>query len=120
MTWFAASVPTPGAAAASPVRRGVCALPFDIDRGLLGHLFNGYGRKHVKQELKAIIARLRQVDSRITLDGPRLAKDEEQVTAACQLGAPAGAIATAWSRRKGGSNELRLGGRRRAQRECVR
>ena len=67
MTWFAASVPTPGTAAASPARRGVCALPFDIDRGLLGHLFNGYSQKHVKQELKAIIARFRQVDSRITL-----------------------------------------------------
>jgi len=67
MTWFAASLPTPGAAASSPAGRGVCALPFDIDRGLLGHLFNGYSRKHVKQELKAIIARFRQVDSRITL-----------------------------------------------------
>src|SRR5205807_1102935 len=50
MTWFAASVPTPATAAASPARRR--ALPFDIDRGLLGHLFNGYSRKHVKQELK--------------------------------------------------------------------
>ena len=85
MTWFAASVPTPGTAAASPVRRGVCALPFDIDRGLLDHLFNGYSRKHVKQELKAIIARFRQVDSRITLDGPRFTEDEEQAPAACKL-----------------------------------
>jgi hypothetical protein len=67
----------------------------DIDRGLLGHLFNGYSEKHVKQELKAIIARFRQDDSRVTLDGPRLTKAEEQVLEACKSGAPLGAIAAA-------------------------
>lgn len=73
----------------------------DIDRGLLGHLFNGYSEKHAKQELKPIIARFRQDDSRVTLDGPRLTKHEEQVLAACKLGAPLGAIATAWYQRPG-------------------
>ena len=24
----------------------------DLDRGLIGHLFNGYGTKHIKQNLK--------------------------------------------------------------------
>lgn len=67
----------------------------DIDRGLLGHLFNGYSEKHVKQELKAIIARFRQDDSRVTLDGPRLTKDEEKALEACKTGAPLGAIAAA-------------------------
>ena len=73
----------------------------DIDRGLLGHLFNGYSETHVKQALKAIIARFRQDDSRVTLDGPRLTQDEERVLAAGKLGAPLGAIATAWYSRPG-------------------
>jgi sterol desaturase/sphingolipid hydroxylase (fatty acid hydroxylase superfamily) len=29
----------------------------DLDRGLLGHLFNGYSERHVKPELKAIVER---------------------------------------------------------------
>jgi hypothetical protein len=67
----------------------------DLDRGLLGHLFNGYSERHVKPELKPIIARFRRDDSRVTLDGPRLSKDEEQTLAACTRGAPAGAVTTA-------------------------
>ena len=67
----------------------------DIDRGLLGHLFNGCSEKHVKQELKAILVRFRQDDSRVTLDGPRLTKDEEKALEACKTGAPLGAIAAA-------------------------
>lgn len=50
----------------------------DLDRGLLGHLFNGYSEKHVKEELKPLIARFRLDDSRVTLDGPALTRDEEQ------------------------------------------
>jgi hypothetical protein len=51
----------------------------DLDRGLLGHLFNGYSEKHVKEELKPMIARFRTSetqDERCTLDGPKL-NDEE-------------------------------------------
>ena len=67
----------------------------DIERRLLGHLFNGYSDKHVKKELKAIIARFRQDDSRVTLDGPRLTKHEEEVLEACKSGTPLGVIAAA-------------------------
>jgi len=61
----------------------------DLDRGLLGHLFNGYSERHVKEELKPLIARFRRDDSRVTLDGPRLTEDEEQLLAACTRGATA-------------------------------
>jgi len=61
----------------------------DLDRGLLGHLFNGYSERHVKEELKPLIARFRRDDSRVTLDGPRLTEDEEQLLAACARGATA-------------------------------
>jgi hypothetical protein len=50
----------------------------DLRRGLLGHLFNGYSEKHVKEELKPIIARFRMDDTRVTLDGPQLSAEEEQ------------------------------------------
>lgn len=53
----------------------------DLRRGLVGHLFNGYSEKHVKEELKPVIARFRTAetqDARCTLDGPRLEPDEEQ------------------------------------------
>ncbi|MHB8353766.1 MAG: sterol desaturase family protein [Burkholderiales bacterium] len=53
----------------------------DLDRGLLGHLFNGYSTEHIKEELKPIVARFRIDDSRVTLDGPQLTKDEERVLA---------------------------------------
>jgi hypothetical protein len=51
----------------------------DLNRGLLGHLFNGYSEKHVKEELKPVIARFRTAetqDARCTLDGPKLEEDE--------------------------------------------
>jgi hypothetical protein len=51
----------------------------DLDRGLIGHLFNGYSEKHVKKELQPIIKRFRYDDSRVTLDGPELTREEEQV-----------------------------------------
>jgi hypothetical protein len=49
----------------------------DLDRGLIGHLLNGYSEKHVKEELKPIIKRFRLDDSRVTLDGPELTKEEQ-------------------------------------------
>jgi len=49
----------------------------DLRRGLLGHLFNGYSDKHVKEELKPVIARFRNDHSRVTLDGPLLTAQEE-------------------------------------------
>jgi hypothetical protein len=51
----------------------------DLERGLIGHLFNGYSEAHVKKELKPIIARFRSDDSRVTLDGPQLSKEEQRV-----------------------------------------
>jgi hypothetical protein len=51
----------------------------DLNRGLLGHLFNGYSDAHVKPELKPIMARFRTNDTqerRCTLDGPKLDPDE--------------------------------------------
>jgi hypothetical protein len=51
----------------------------DLKRGLLGHLFNGYSEKHVKPELKPIIAKFRHDHSRVTLDGPQLTEQEESV-----------------------------------------
>jgi len=51
----------------------------DLRRGLLGHLFNGYSEKHVKEELKPIIAKYRTDHSLVTLDGPQLTRHEEAV-----------------------------------------
>ncbi len=51
----------------------------DLQRGLLGHLFNGYSDTHVKPELKPVIARFRTSETqekRVTLDGPQLSDDE--------------------------------------------
>lgn len=51
----------------------------DLDRGLVGHLLNGYSEKHVKEELKPIIARFKTAetqDARVTLEGPRLTEEE--------------------------------------------
>ena len=51
----------------------------DLNRGLLGHLFNGDDESHVKPELKPVIARFRTNETqeqRCTLDGPRLSDDE--------------------------------------------
>lgn len=51
----------------------------DLKRGFFGHLFNGYNEEHIKPELKPIIAKFRNDDSRVTLDGPLLSPEEEQV-----------------------------------------
>jgi hypothetical protein len=51
----------------------------DLDRGLFGHLFNGYDERHVKNELKPVVARFRTGETqaqRVTLDGPKLNDDE--------------------------------------------
>ena len=53
----------------------------DLNRGLIGHLFNGYDDRYVKEELKPVIARFRTSrtqDERCTLDGPVLTDDEER------------------------------------------
>lgn len=50
----------------------------DLDRGLLGHLFNGYSRTHIKKELIPIVERFRADHSQVTLDGPRLTTEEAQ------------------------------------------
>jgi hypothetical protein len=51
----------------------------DLRRGLLGHLFNGYSEKYLKEELKPIVARFRIDDSRVTLDGPELTREEDSI-----------------------------------------
>jgi hypothetical protein len=51
----------------------------DLQRGLFGHLFNGYDETHVKDELKPVMARFRSAETqekRVTLDGPKLEADE--------------------------------------------
>ncbi|MSQ60962.1 MAG: fatty acid hydroxylase family protein [Betaproteobacteria bacterium] len=42
----------------------------DLNRGLLGHLFNGMSEKYVKPELKPVIERFRRPDAPVTIDGP--------------------------------------------------
>ena len=57
----------------------------DLNRGLLGHLFNGYDERYVKEELKPIMARFRTSqtqEERCTLEGPKLDADEARVLAA--------------------------------------
>lgn len=51
----------------------------DLDRGLLGHLFNGYSEKHIKEELKPIIRKYRNDDASVSLDGPHLTSEEQSV-----------------------------------------
>lgn len=54
----------------------------DLKRGLLGHLFNGTSERHIKEELKPVIARFRLADvqnQRVTLDGPLLTDDERRL-----------------------------------------
>ena len=56
----------------------------DLNRGLLGHLFNGYDERHIKPELKPIVARFRNSETqeqRVTLDGPLLTPDENRALA---------------------------------------
>jgi hypothetical protein len=51
----------------------------DLQRGLLGHLFNGYNESHIKKELLPIVVRFRGSETqneRCTLDGPALDPDE--------------------------------------------
>jgi hypothetical protein len=53
----------------------------DLNRGLLGHIFNGYSEEHVKPELKPVIAKFRTAktqDERCTLDGPKLEPEDLQ------------------------------------------
>lgn len=53
----------------------------DLNRGLFGHLFNGYNEKHLKPELAPIINRFRTSktqDERVTLDGPKLTEQERR------------------------------------------
>ena len=54
----------------------------DVKRGFLGTLFNGYSEVHVKEELKPVIQRFRQDDSRVTLDGPLLTVEEDRIVSA--------------------------------------
>jgi hypothetical protein len=54
----------------------------DVKRGLLGTLFNGYSEVYVKEELKPVIQRFRQDDSRVTLDGPLLTAEENRIVSA--------------------------------------
>jgi len=42
----------------------------DLNRGLLGTIFNGYNEDHVRAELKPVIERFRRADAPVTIDGP--------------------------------------------------
>ena len=56
----------------------------DLNRGLLGHLFNGYDERYVKEELKPVMARFRTAetqDARCTLEGPVLDEEESRILA---------------------------------------
>ena len=62
----------------------------DLNRGLLGHLFNGTSEEHIKPELKPVVARFRTAETqneRCTLDGPKLSDDELRTLA--RAGSPA-------------------------------
>jgi hypothetical protein len=51
----------------------------DLDRSLLGHLFNGNSTEHVKLALKPVMARFRTDathNARCSLDEPRLEAEE--------------------------------------------
>jgi len=54
----------------------------DLDRGLLGQLFNGYSEKHIKPELEPIVRRFRQGDAPVTVDGPLLSSEESRAMVA--------------------------------------
>jgi hypothetical protein len=53
----------------------------DLDRGLFGHLFNGYNEQYVRAELQPIIERFKKDDSRSSLDGPLLTDEERRALA---------------------------------------
>ena len=51
----------------------------DLERGVLGRLFNGYDERYVKDELKPVTACFRTAETqaqRVTLDGPKRNDDE--------------------------------------------
>ncbi len=51
----------------------------DLNRGLLGHLFNGFDERFIKDQLKPVIAKFRTAETqnaRCTLDGPKLEQEE--------------------------------------------
>jgi hypothetical protein len=53
----------------------------DLNRGLLGHLFNGYSQAHIKPELIPVINKFRQAsvqENRVSLDGPTLTEEEQR------------------------------------------
>ena len=50
----------------------------DVKRSLPGTLFNGYDDRHVREELKPVIARFRLESAPVTLDGPVLDADDER------------------------------------------
>lgn len=54
----------------------------DVRRSLIGTLFNGYSEKHVREDLKPVMERFRTAkvqNERVTLDGPKLTKEEVEV-----------------------------------------
>ena len=54
----------------------------DLERGLLGHLFNGYDERFVKEGLKPVMARFRTSETqeaRCTLEGPVLDDEERKI-----------------------------------------
>ena len=51
----------------------------DVKRGFWGTLFNGYDERYVQESLKPVIKRFRLDDSRVTLDGPQLTHEEEEI-----------------------------------------
>jgi hypothetical protein len=56
----------------------------DLNRGMVGHLLNGYDERHVKPQLKPIIDKFRSnevQEKQVTLDGPVLSMDEKQALA---------------------------------------
>lgn len=56
----------------------------DLDRGLVGTIFNGFDESHIKPDLRPIVARFRNSetqDKRVTLDGPILTPEENQALA---------------------------------------
>lgn len=56
----------------------------DLNRGLLGHLFNGYDTTHQKPDLTRLMNKYRSVqveEARVTLEGPQLDEDDMRALA---------------------------------------
>lgn len=54
----------------------------DLNRGLLGTLFNGFNEEHIRPELLPIIAKFREdrvQQDKVTLEGPILTRDEKEL-----------------------------------------